>query len=262
MNKFKRNCTLMLAIVLTLGVVLMPGIGRVFAEKAGIMKESGPNKYIYFDLAAGSITVTNTTYTGYVYVNGAATKVTGDHSTENKYYVYQSNGKNNTQTGYETEDDYDNKSNCRIPVYPRVKNGGTLWNDYITDNTDVYSVSTNWPAAAAASERTATQNYITFGSMSNYTVDMTVDSIWSDYRALGTSRTTGGIGAHLNNCKNTTIKINMKGDNRVGNVHYAALKGSTNEIIFENGEDEAQYPGSITVANPPNHWGGTTIGMP
>lgn len=348
MNRIKRVCALLLAIMLAVGVALQPGIGGVFANKTeqteqitepatepitepmmepaaepitepatdlaeepvaepatdlaaepvtepteeptpdlaaepvtepmeepvpdlaaepvaepatdSVTEESG---YIYFDLAAGNVTIGKSTYSGSVFVDGDVKPVSGTHAAENKYYVYQSTEANRLETGYEKTDDYTNKTNCRIPVYNRVQNGEILWTDYVTNNTDVKKVSENWENAAAASGRTATKNRITFNSESGYSADVTIDNIWTSYRASSAEgRTTGGIGANLKNsninCLNTHIQLRLKGDSRVGCVHYSAGEGNGNQIIFSNGETEGT-PGSITVADFPgdykaNHW--------
>ena len=62
----------------------------------------GDPSYIYFDLAAGNVTIGKSTYTGYVFVDGAATEVKGTHGDSNKYYVYQSTDVNKADTGYAT----------------------------------------------------------------------------------------------------------------------------------------------------------------
>lgn len=164
-NRIKHKYTLLLAIMLILGLALQMGIGGVFAENEKATTTKGTDGYIYFDLAAGNVTITDTTYTGSVYVNGVETEVTGDHSKENKYYVYQSNTKDESsgahynKTGYESNSEFndgkDNGANCRIPVYPRVQNEGKSWTDYITNNTDVKEVSRAWERAATTSGRTA-----------------------------------------------------------------------------------------------------------
>lgn len=81
---------------------------------------------------------------------------------------------------------------------------------------------------------------------------MTIDNIWTYYQKPGAKRSEGGITAHLRNSKNTKIQLRLKGDNRVGNIHYGALKDYNNQIVFSNGENENQAPGSITVADFPN----------
>lgn len=231
--------------------------------------------YIYFDLAAGDVEIGKSGYTGWVYVAGVATEVTGSHKDENKYYVYQSTDANKMETGYATKDDFTNKQNCRIPAYPRVSYNGELWTKYITNNTEVEEVSEAWETAAVASDRTAlgvhagrsdpaSGNHIIFASASNYQADVTIDNIWTYYHVRGATtsynqRREGGITAHLKGCQGVEITLRLKGDNRFGNIHYSAEQNANNKIIFINGEDEGKEPGSITVADFPNdfsrnHW--------
>ncbi len=287
MNRNKRICTALMATVLVLAVVLPMGIGGVFAESAEQVGEYvtslfaatkttiGSSDYIYFDLAAGNVDITDTTYTGWVFVGGTETKVTGPHAKTNKYYVYQSNLTDKADTGYATTTDFNNKTNCRIPVYKRVKTTvdgvEKLWTEYITNNANVKAVSETWETAAtnysgrtalgaqAKNGAAATGNRITFANKSNYEADLTIDNIWTYYQTFGNSRNTGGITAHLKGSYDTKIYIRLKGDNRLGNVHYGAYENSRNQIIFSNGEAETQTPGSITVADFPedlgkNHW--------
>ena len=56
------------------------------------LNKKGDDNYVYFDLAAGNVTVNASTYTGYVFVNGQteAKPISGTHKSGNKYYVYQS----------------------------------------------------------------------------------------------------------------------------------------------------------------------------
>lgn len=223
------------------------------------------NEYIYFDLAAGNVTIGKDTYNGKVFVDGVETQVTGKHVDGNRYYIYQSNPNaeesssvHPKNTGYATETDFKSKSGCRVPHYDRVKNEGKLWTEYVTNNTDVKMVSNAWAAAADKFGRTGTVYYINFVKESGYTADVTIDNIWSTYHLASVDRKNGGIGAHLDDQKDTTIRLRLKGDNRVGCVHYSSDKGSGNQIIFDNGET-VDAPGSITVADFPqnfkaNHW--------
>lgn len=259
MNRIRRNRVLPLSIVLTLVLALLLGIGGVFAQNNEAMTAADPNNYIYFDLAAGNVSITSTTYTGAVYVNGTITPVTGQHTAANKYYVYQSNLTDKSsvgyfeKTGYTSADDIPNGTNCRVPKYTRVSNGNESWTDYVTNNTNVYDVSNDWETAADASGRTSTLNFINFAAASDYTVDMTIDNIWSRYHQNSTGRTTGGIGAHLGDNTNTSFQIKLKGDNRLGCVHYHS-KNDSNHIIFSDGETGEPTPGSLTVADFPNQW--------
>jgi len=268
----------MLAISLTLGVVPKLNIGEVFAENAEGVGSSventegsadiNPNDYIYFDLAAENVTIGATSYSGAIYIGGIKTPVTGTHLPENKYYIYQSTGENQANTGYVTSEDEANKK-CTVPSYPRVSYGGKSWSEYITNNTSVTAVSNAWETAAVDSGRkplgaqakntaAASGNRIIFENASNYEADVTIDNIWTYYQTYGNNRNTGGITAHLKNNSGTKLYIRLKGDNRFGNIHYGALQNRKNQIIFSNGDSESA-PGSLTVADFPedlgkNHW--------
>ncbi len=268
MNRIKRSCTLLLAFVLTialmLGVTPRFSIGHVFAENNAaplaqisvapgeVTTAIGADGYICFDLAADNVTIGATTYSGKVFVNGVATDVKGTHAAENKYYIYQSNNDIKGQTGYTSADGITNRTGCRIPQYPRVQNGTQSWGDYITDNTKVKEVSIAWDTAAANSGRIATGNNITFASESEYTADVTIDNIWSSFHEGVDWRTAGGIGANLSNtginCEDTHIWLKLKGDNRVGCIHYTADVGKGNTIEFYDDEN-TDTSGSITVAD-------------
>lgn len=261
--------------LLTLRIdAIMNGEDTVLAEQViayltALMGMDGTNEladeqdeYIYFDLAAGSVTIGKTTYTGWVYVGGVLTKVTGTHEAKNKYYIYQSTEENRMSTGYADETAYINKTGCRVPVYQRVMYEGKPWTEYITNNTDVKAVSEAWETAAIAAGRTAvgkqagaTGNYIIFTANSKYTADVTIDNIWTYFQKPGPSRSEGGIAAHFVANIDVNITIRLKCDNRLGNIHYGANRGTNNQIIFCNG-DESDAPGSLTVADFPNNFGG------
>ncbi len=243
----------------------------------------GDPSYIYFDLAAGSVTIGKNNYTGYVYVAGEPAAVSSDTRTgKEKFYIYQSNPNaavdslnHPKNTGYANQTARTNKE-CRLPQYPRVTYGSEHWTEYITSNTKVEEVSRNWETAAAAVGRAglgespvpevvqATGHNITFTRASTYKADVTIDNIWTYYHEKGATnshnvREVGGITAHLVDNRNVEITLRLKGDNRFGNIHYGANWGTKNEIIFVNGEDAGKEQGSITVADFPkdfsrNHW--------
>ncbi len=215
--------------------------------------------YIYFDLAAGNVEIGKSGYSGYIYIEGVATAVTGTHDDNNKYYIYQTSAGKEKETGYITKD----KTNFCIPEYSRVEYDGEPWTDYITNNTKVKEVSINWDTAAANSSRTDTKNWIKFKPESGYTADVTIDNIWSTYRdSKNEDRDSGGIGANLGYNRGTTINLRLKGDNRVACVHYYAIMGTNNNIVFFDGEDSGTTSGSITAADfekndlgwKGNHW--------
>ncbi len=281
MNKIKRICSIVLVMVLSLGMAFRLDISGVFAEKEDSAKKqvtalfaaeeaktitvTDTDKVIYMDLAAGPVTIGKSTYSGYIFVEGNPQKVGGPHNTENKYYIYQSNTTKEssacykTKTGYTSTNDQTNKTNFKIPQYPRVtysgESGIKKWTDYINNNTQVKQVSKDWDKYAPNSDRDGTENRITFASESDYTANATIDNIWSTHVYSGVAqqnRTSAGITVNLNNtginCTDTHIMLQLKGDNRVGAVHYSAGRGNRNTIEFYDGETTGTS-GSITVAD-------------
>ncbi len=235
---------------------------------------------IYFDLEAGPVKIGPSGYSGWVRVaasagaEGIKQQVTGTHKPENIYYIYQSHpsstweNKQNTpvyswNTGYVFKGEWDptaTHTGCRVPVYPRVKNGSEDWTKYITNNTEVKDVSNAWGDAATLFGRQAVGNNITFEAASGYTANVILDNIWTSYHSPGGSetrhdfRTSGGIGADLYANEDTHIKLSLKGDNRVGCVHYSAGRGKGNTIEFSAIDKKDNTSGSITVADFPKQW--------
>jgi len=190
--------------------------------------------YIYLDLYYGNVTISDTTYSGY---NENGEEVNGEHVSTNKYYIFQSNGT-------EIQRDANN-----IPIYNRVTFGEKTWGSYITNNTNVTEVVSNWTTAANNVNRKETLNYISIKGSSTY--DVTIDNIWSSYKSISNSRTTGGICFTPTTGGKTIVRI--KGDNRFGNIHYAVKEGTSwptdATMEFKNGESEGNVVGTITVAS-------------
>ncbi len=266
MNRIKCARALLLVMVLALGLAFLPVIGKALGEQTQAAETVEEKNYIYLDLAAGSVTIGPSGYTGWVYVGGTETKITGPHATENNYYIYQSNPSaaetsltHPQKTGYTTVEEISDPTKCRVPTYTRVHYEGKLWTDYITNNIEVKTVSINWDTAAQNFGRKPTGNHITFEPASNYTANVTIDNIWSTYwDTTRENRTAGGIGADLQKNKNTTINLFLKGDSRVGCVHYSSEEGDqyNNQIRFWDGEKGGSTPGSITVADFKDRWYG------
>ena len=227
-----------------------------------IHKTTAPTT-IYFDLAAGNVTINNSTYTGARYkANGSGgfdvENVTGTHSNDYIYYVYQST-EAFTEGGYNITDNrgsvgYINGTFTR-PPYPGVKGpNGESWADYITNNKCVEDVIEMWDdgkyvkGSDAGSEdhigiakvrdagRTHTNNRISISGNGIY--NLTIDNIYSAYQEASTSRTKGGIAYATGG--NGMLTINSIGDNRVGCVHKD--NSSTSKVIFEG-------TGSLTIAD-------------
>lgn len=214
-------------------------------------KEIASSEYTYFDLAAGNVIIDNETYTGYVFVNGDTTKVSGDHAPENKYYVYQSSYRdektNKENTGWKTA--IGDAGGCRIPKYESVMYKGQLWSEYITDNSVVEDVIEAWDnkdntaGASVDGKRTPTQFRIhVTGEVVN--CNLTIDNIYSRFQEHGTmSRSKGGIAYLPSGNTASSLRIYTKGDNRLGCVHYNnTSETSGHQIIFEG-------TGSLTVAD-------------
>lgn len=211
--------------------------------------ESAVPQYIYFDLAAGMVTLKSDasgtlTYSGKVFVkgsNGSTTKdITGSVAkTENpQFYVYQSIAENRDTTGYDNI-----TGTYSLPTYQPVTWNGVTWSDYITNNTVVEDVIENWVTAVAqpTCKREATNNWIDIDG-ANRNIYLNIDNIYSRRQTASTGRTDGGI-SYIPAGSNGKLHINIIGDNRVGNVHYyntSSTNGS--EIIFEG-------TGSLTVAD-------------
>ena len=140
-----------------------------------------PDGYIYFDLYYGDVTITDTTYSGYIGTGVAGQKVlvSDKHSATNNYYIFQSKGEAYTE----------------IPQYQRVMGGN--WGNYITNNKNVENVINTWETEAAKVGRAPTpaaqkannnnvlvdQHYRIIISASNATnFDITIDNVWSGFQ--------------------------------------------------------------------------------
>ncbi|MBR6661514.1 MAG: InlB B-repeat-containing protein [Bacteroidales bacterium] len=220
--------------------------------------------YVYFDLYAGNVSITPTSYSGYVFVNGTVRNISKSWDpaeiSENDYhyYVYQSTEANKSQYGYENEAAFTNGI-CRIPKYEPVKVGNKLWSDYITNNQSVEDVIEMWDdgkyirsdgadapneqhigiAAVRDVGRTHTKNYIKITGEGATNYKLTIDNIYSVIQqSENRNRTKGGISYIPKG--NTTLTVNLLGDNRMGCLHIDTNK--SDKIIFEG-------TGSLTVAN-------------
>ncbi len=227
-----------------------------------IRKDEDTRPYIYFDLHAGNVIITPTSYEGYVYVAGELVKVseTNISTSGMRFYVYQSTDANKALTGYATAL---NQGSCRIPSYAPVKVGSKLWSEYITNNTSVEDVIETWDdgkyirddkqsapneghigtAVVRDAGRTHTKNYIMVsGSDAQY--NLTIDNIYSVIQEKVRSgqvfrnRQKGGIS--FTPSGGTELRVNLVGDNRMGCLHIDNTE--TDKIIIEG-------TGSLTAAD-------------
>ena len=214
-------------------------------------QENAPADYIYFDLAAGNVTINGTIYSGKVYVNGTSREVKGRHTDGNRYYVYQSSelktDSNKENTGYASETDFNKQVNCRRPQYEPVKYNGMLWSDWITNNTDVEGVISAWNnsnyTVATNVLRSATPHYITVTG--NLKCHLVIDNLFSTAQHTYGKGTESGVGYRPEG-NNAELTISITGDNRFGNLRYwnggMAPANNNNKLIFEG-------TGSLTVAD-------------
>ena len=211
-------------------------------------KEIAADQYIYFDMSAGEVEIKGATYSGFVYVNGVATKVSGDHKSGNEYYVYQSSERqtsaNKNNTGWVSAI---NKGQCRLPVYPAVMHNGKTWAEYITNNTVVEDVIEAWDnkgntAGASVTYGRTPSNYHIHVSGNVGECNITLDNVYIKFQPTGTvGRGTGSIGYIPGT--NSTLKLFYKGDNRLGCIHVQnTTEANKNYIVFEG-------TGTLTVAD-------------
>lgn len=246
--------------------------------------------YVYFDLHAGNVTITPTSYEGYVYVNGVATRVykefpVGDQENYH-YYVYQSTAANKNETGYAATLGV---GAITRPVYSPVMVDDRFWSDYITNNTVVEDVIEMWDSkegltvdatpgadptgltgAVRKVGRSSTKNRIDVkGDAANPIIcNMVIDNLYSSYQHASESRKTGGI-TFLPAMAGSSLNITMIGDSRFGAIHYFNNTSNTQLIIGGTGSitvadadfDKSRSPfnesksiGVNTVGYSSNHW--------
>ena len=189
--------------------------------------------YIYFDLAAGDVTINaDNTYTGYVFSSSGSTeKINGKHTASNKYYIYQTNGSKSPS----------------IPSYDRVGHptkSGKYWGDYITNNSAVSEVVSNWTLEAKKVGRKSTNYRISITGSSTYNI--TIDNLWSSYSRNGIFFEPPQEGGHL--------VVNFKGDNRFCSIHYFANELMKSSLTFQ---EVANSNATLTVASfdgKANYW--------
>lgn len=155
-----------------------------------------PSYDIYFDIAAGNVTVNASTYTGYVYKNTYTTPervtITGTHSASNRYYIYQSVPSGTT--GYESTPGY-NKGWTRdidgtgkvpgagsileLPKYDEVMSpdGSKTWSDYVTGNSAAHDITNNWETVAKQVKR-ARSNY-KINIQGGIEAQVVLDNVWA-----------------------------------------------------------------------------------
>ena len=224
------------------------------------------SEYIYFDYNANAtktsydrlegptyagssyrILIENNTYTGYIFStttdeNGVEhtviKEVTGTHRPGNKYYIYASSRTNYFKTG-------EVNGQIVLPKYKRVTTkDGQPWDEFITNNTDLTSVFDTWYSVYSKSIPSSTSGNMRIkGNVGDVTI--VLDSLyshthWSTAKADNTGhlqRTAAPIFVDFddsNKIKDNTVRILLKGDNRMGNIHYSTYTLDANEDVVQD----------------------------
>ena len=212
------------------------------------LHDKAKHNFLYFDLAAGNVDISTSTYKGYYYEDGVKKYTTGTHDTNNVYHVYQSTDANKDSTGLV-------KGKWRLPEYPEVMYKNKTWSKYITNNDSVEAVIHAWDnkggtdGAAKKAGRTYTMNYIKVSG--KLTCDLIIDNLYSRYQNAEASRTTGSICFLPTDYSKSTLTINFIGDNRLGSIHYYNKKESATNFdpYANNNRLILQGTGSLTVAD-------------
>ena len=210
-----------------------------------------PIEYIYLDLNCDNISISATQYSGCVFKTDSAgttsVAVTGEHNSNNHYYIYQSTDSTKATSGY-----VNGSSDIVVPTH-------TSMNDIVSqaiNNQDVEEIILAWRTKANERGRTATANRITVTGNSSY--DITIDNLYSSYQIKGTGRTSGGI--TVTTTGSTKFSLKLKGENRFGNVFYSSKANLQNELRITSADGDSKTTGSLIVANiasntDTNYWG-------
>lgn len=258
------------------------------------LSKEDPN-YIYFDLAAGHVSIKNVggvyKYTGYVYINTASGSptvktVTGTHAESNEYYVYQSSTISDSpgyHKGWTGDVDATGKvpaegSVMVLPNYSEVRSPdeSKTWSKYITNNKHseeiigLWSDIKNHPLTKV--KRTSTTNALGFyaaAAAGPLRINMTIDNIWDALsldklpnpidRTLST--TPGAETAFLllgNDSANVGMTLKLKGDNFFHEMQFDARKVDDYfRITSYEGDGSKKHSLTVTASGPKPKAGGS-----
>lgn len=234
-----------------------------------VIKEK-PSYSVYFDLAAGNISFIDDTYRGYVYKNTSTTpeivEISGTHTAENKYYVYQSIPKSNTayssNPGYNkgwtgdlvwdgsTQTNTVSGSTLVLPQYSKI--GSPLsncdWSDWIVNRDDVPAVIDN--AFNYFDQQRAYSPYL-LNYQSSVPLDIVFDNLYYRfYKSISIGH--AFLFNTNNNLRDTYVTIRLKGDNLIQTFIWNMWKANDSQYfnITSYYGDKAKK-GSLTMI-PPN----------
>lgn len=206
-------------------------------------KQSIEAKYIFFDLSCGSVTINATSYEGYINVANQITTLSGSHSVNNRYYIYQSLPNNTGSNywknqGYASAEDVGIPEKVRLPVYPQLKIDGKVWGDYITNNNDVTDVTNKWNDNYTSTGRASVSDKkITISGTGKY--DVTIDNVFinSGSNTLTFDAAQAGV-----------LTLRVKGDNRFNHIHYNNSEtAGAGKFIVTSADGDGATSGTLTV---------------
>ena len=226
MQKLKSLASIMLAAILcTLSILSNVEI----ANAAG---------NVYFDIAAGNITINASTFTGYQYDrNGSIIPISGTHEAANQYIVYQSTPDLRTsRTDFSTS---------WIPTYTRIEANDMSWAEFIKNNSEFEAVVNTWAERAVNQGRAVTGNKISVTGNSTFNVKLV--NVWINNSA-------GSLFWDSQNYTSTAkMNLSYEGDNRLTNIRYHTStsdrqsdSGSANQLNLVGNDDATLTVGSPT----------------
>lgn len=232
----KNILKIMLVTFIITGLFLCALPSLVFAA------EADPN-YIYFDLKAGQVEISTSSYTGYIFEtnNGTTTKktISGTHSEANKYYVYQSASFNQKTTGLVD-------GTMIIPEYNPIKVDDKLWREYISNNTDILGIINEWNIQTNGNRESTTNKVVV--SAAGKKCNITIDNIWSTYQSASAQLVGGGFNVSGANTKGTHVTLVLRGDNRLGSLrYYSRQTGDNSTLTLTSYKGDKSEEGSLTV---------------
>ena len=214
------------------------------------------SQYIVFDLAKGSVTITASSYSGYMYVLNTdgtgytlTNKTVSERTGNEKFYVFQSSCKFTDEGAVPTS----------VTGNTLVLKSYDIDNAFLEGNKDIPGVISTWNEKAVGPDsanpyRASTSNKILVKN-GNHSCDLTVDDIWSTYQRYSSSYSTdsgnGGINVDV---KSTDLKVTLRlrGDNRLAYFYYCCNNDGSNTLSTTKGltvcdDVSADGIGSLTV---------------
>ena len=199
---------------------------------------------IYFDLSLGDVIITDTKYLGSIYVQNLnkAIKISGDHKSDNQYYIYQS-GSSPAGTGVNPDG-----QSVTVPDLSGIDG----WAGTITNNDNVKNVVGAWNEKAGEAGRTSTKNRIDISGSSTFNI--TIDDIWSNYIEPSNTRSTGSIAFRA--ADSGKMNLTFVDDNRLDHIYYRSQSTSALTIGGSTGSDTL----TVAATTPGGNYWSSAIG--